>query len=343
MKNFLKSKTKTLKALVLSGSLKKAVAALTVVVVAGTDSIFATGYPVLDISNLMNAIQQLYATYDQINTAIEQATNTYEQLKHQINNVSSMDWDNLSNSFSAENWSSGDSVKGVWDNIGNFRTNMINATSAINSNLNLLNDVKHTLENKTVTAMGKQYSVAGLFGIGKYGKNNIMNLPASALDYVKEAGKEIAKGYAGKLTYKEKQAIMQKYGLDPENYAYVKLVEEQANDLVTSIFTKGSEDYYTAQLTEAAKTNEGLMALMSEAADSGSTMKELQATGSIILSLKGDILNLIQATRETGAMFATESTRKKVEEEARREREALEKEQIKQNYLEDIGFVPSWL
>lgn len=320
----------------------KVMVVLTVMSFAGSSTVFAN-YPVLDISNLMNAIQQLYATYDQINTAIEQAVNTYEQLQNQINNVASMDWNDLANSFSAENWSQEGGIKGAWDNIGNFRNNMINATSAINSNLNLLNDVKHTLENKTVTAMGKQYSVAGLFGVGKYGQNNVMNLPASALDYVKNTGSEIAKGYAGKLTYKEKQAIMQKYGLDPENYAYVKLVEEQTNDMVTSLFTKGSEDYYTAQLAEAAKTNEGLMDLMQEAANSGSTMKELQATGSIILSLKGDILNLIHATRETGAMFATESTREKVAEEAQKENDALRREKRRKDYMEATGYVSDWL
>ena len=321
----------------------KVVTVLTVMTFAGSSSIFATGLAVLDISNLMNAIQQLYATYDQINTAIEQVQNTYKQLEQQIKQVESMNWDDLANSFSAENWSQEGGIKGTWENIGNFRTNMINATSAINSNLNLLNDVKHTLENKTVTAMGKQYSIAGLFGVGKYGQNNIMNLPASALDYVKNTGKEIAKGYEGKLTYSEKQAIMQKYGLDPENYAYVKLVEEQTNDMVTSLFVKGSEDYYNTQLIEAAKTNDGLMNLMQEAANSGSTMKELQATGSIILSLKGDILNLIHATRETGAMFATNSTREKVAEEAKKEKEALDKEERRKSYMQATGYVPEWL
>ena len=321
----------------------KVVAFFTVISFAGESSVFATGYPVIDLSNLMNAIQQLYATYDQINTAIEQAVNTYEQLQTQINNVSSMNWDDLASSFSEDKWSQEGGIKGAWDNIGKFRNNMINATSAINSNLNLLNDVKHTLENKTVTAMGKQYSVAGLFGIGKYGQNNVMNLPASAYDYVKNTGQEIAKGYAGKLTYKEKQAIMNKWGLDPENYAYVKLVEEQTTDLVTSLFTKGSEDYYTAQLIEAAKTNEGLMDLMQNAADSGSTMKELQATGSIILSLKGDLLNLMHATRETGAMFATESTRQKVKEEAEKEIDASRREKRRKDYIEATGYVSEWL
>ncbi len=321
----------------------KVAAVLAVMSFAGCGSVFATGTPVIDISNLMTAIEELYAVYDQINATIEQVQNTYQQLQTQIKNVESMDWDNLANSFSAENWSEEGGVKGAWENIGNFKTNMINATSAINSNMNLLNDVKHTLENKTVTAMGKQYSVAGLFGIGQYGENNLMNLPASALDYVKNVGEEIAKGYEGKLTYKEKQAIMKKWGLDPENYAYVKLVEEQVNDGITALCTKGSDDYYTAQLTKAAETNKGLMDLMSQAAADGSTMKELQATGSIILSLKGDILNLTHGIRETGAAFSKEKSLEAVKEEIKAENEALNKQKREKDYMEATGYVPKWL
>lgn len=320
----------------------KVVAVLTVMSFAGSSSVFAN-YPVIDISNLMNAIQQLYSTYDMINTTIEQVQNTYQQLQTQINSVKAMDWDNLKDSFSEDNWSSEGGIKGTWENIGNFRNNLTNATSAINSNMNLINDVKHTLENKTVTCMGKEYTVAGLFGIGKYGQNNIMNLPASALDYVKNAGEEIAKGYAGKLTYREKQAIMNKWGLDPENYAYVKLVEEQVTDLTQQLFSKGSEEWYTAQLDKASKTNSGLMDLMQKAAEDGSMMSQMQATGSLILDLKGSILNLEQGFRETGAAWASETTRKKVAEEAQKEREALDRERVRKNYMDATGKVPEWL
>ena len=320
----------------------KVVAVLTVMSFTGS-SVFATGYPVFDISGLMNGIEQLYAIYDQINTTIEQVQNTYKQLENQIKQMQNMNWDDLANSFSEENWSDKEGFEGAWENIGNFRKNLTNATSAINANINLFNDVKNTLENKTVTCMGKEYSVAGLFGIGKYGQNNLLNLPASALDYVKNVGKEIAKGYTGELTYKEKQAIMDKWGLDPENYAYVKLVEEQANDLVSTLFTKGSEEWYTKELTLASKRNEGLTTLLDQAAADGSMMKEMQATSNIILSVKDDILNLIHAVRETGAAFATEETRKKVMDEVQKEREKMEKEKRRKEYIDATGYVPKWM
>ena len=112
----------------------KVVAVLTVMSFAGSSSVFAN-YPVIDISNLMNAIQQLYSTYDMINTTIEQVQNTYQQLQTQINSVKSMDWDNLKDSFSEDKWSSEGGLKGAWDNIGNFRTNLTDATSVINENM----------------------------------------------------------------------------------------------------------------------------------------------------------------------------------------------------------------
>lgn len=297
--------------------------------------------PVIDISNLMNSVSQLYAIYDQINATIEQVQNTYQQLETQINSIKNMDWNDLKGSFADGNWSDAEGFQGTWENIGKFRTNLTDATSVINDNLNLINNVKNTLENKTVTCMGKQYTVAGLFGIGKYGRNNLMNLPASAWDYVKEAGEEIAKGYAGKLTYKEKEAIMNRWGLDPENYAYYKLVEEQVNDLTSTLLSKGTEEYYTAELTKAAKNNEALLELSNNAGES--ITGQMQATTGAILSLKSDIINLTYGVRETAAMFATESKREEVAKAAKAERDAVRKEQRKLEYQKQTGYVPSWL
>ena len=82
---------------------------------------------------------------------------------------------------------------------------------------------------------------------------------------------------------------------------------------------------------------------MQKAADDGSMMSQFQATGALILDVKGAMLNLEQGVREIGAAWASENTRKKVEEEAKKEREALERERQRKNYMEATGYVPSWL
>lgn len=314
--------------------------ALAVIVFISVSNVFAN-YPVIDISNLMNAVTQLYAIYDEVNATIEQVQNTYNQLNKQIESMKNMNWDDLQSSFDPDTWSESGGIPGAWENIGNFRTNLTNATNAINENLNIFQDVKNTLENKSVTCMGKQYSVAGLFGIGKYGQNNLMNMPAAALDYVKNAGEEIAKGYAGKLTYKEKQDIMQKWGLSPENYAYVKLVEEQVSDITSTLITKGSDEWYTAQMTKAAKNNDALLKLSNNAGES--MVGQMQATGGMILAVKDQILNLTQGVRETGAMFAKESVRKQVQEQAEKEDEFNRRERQRLEWQKQTGKVPKWL
>lgn len=304
-------------------------------------SAFASGYPVFDISSLMNGIDQLYAIYDQINTTIEQVQNTYQQLQTQINSVKSMNWDNLKDSFSEDKWSSEDGLKGAWDNIGNFRTNLTDATSVINNNMNLINDVKHTLENKTVTCMGKQYTVAGLFGIGKYGKNTLLGLPFDTLDYVKNAGEEIAKGYAGKLTYREKQAIMNKWGLDPENYAYVKLVEEQANSLVNDLIVSGSQEHIDAQLAKAAENNKALLALSQNADDS--IVAGIQATTGATIELKNMCGNIWGSLQKYTGAYAEQCALEKVSKEAEKTFKRKEIERQQKKWKEEAGFVPSWL
>lgn len=314
--------------------------ALAVVVSISVSNVFAN-YPVIDISNLMNAVTQLYAIYDEVNATIEQVQNTYNQLNKQIESMKNMNWDDLQSSFDSDTWSESGGVQGAWENIGNFRTNLTNATNAINENLNIFQGVKNTLENKSVTCMGKQYSVAGLFGIGKYGQNNLMNMPAAAIDYVKNAGEEIAKGYAGKLTYKEKQDIMQKWGLSPENYAYVKLVEEQVSDITSTLITKGSDEWYTAQMTKAAENNDALLKLSNNAGES--MVSQMQATGGMILAVKEQILNLTQGVRETGAMFAKESVRKQVQEQAEKEDEFNRRERERLEWQKQTGKVPKWL
>ena len=318
----------------------KVVAVLTVMSFAGSSSVFAN-YPVIDISNLMNAIQQLYSTYDMINTTIEQVQNTYQQLQTQINSVKSMDWDNLKDSFSEDKCSSEGGLKGAWDNIGNFRTNLTDATSVINENMNLINDVKHTLENKTVTCMGKKYTVAGLFGIGKYGQNNLLGMPLDALDYVKQQGEEIAKGYEGKLTYREKQAIMNKWGLDPENYAYVKLVEEQTNSLINDLIVEGSGEHIDAQLAKAAKNNEALLALSQNADDS--IVAGIQASAGATIELKNMCGNIWGSLQKYGAAYAEKSVEEKLRKEAEQEAKRKEIERRQQVWEDEAGFVPSWL
>lgn len=302
-----------------------------------TCSLFAN-MPVIDIANLMNAVSELYAMYDQINAAVEQVRNTYQQLENQYKMVKDMDWNDLGSSF--ENWSDKDGLAGAWDNIGRFRTNLTDASSIISDNLNLINDVKNTLKNKTTTIGGKEYSVAGLFGVGQYGQNNILSIFPNTLDWAKEELSEASKGWAGELTLGDKQRIMQQWGMSPENYYYYKVVEDQVVEGMNQIFTKGTEDYYSAKMTEMAKNNEALLQLSNAAGES--VTGQIQATQGIILSVKDTIANLERGVSEfadmIGKKYLAESMREQSEKDSEYARQQMQEYADRQNMYS----VPDW-
>lgn len=293
-------------------------------------------YPVIDVSNLINAINQLYATYDQINAAIEQVQNTYQQLEKQAKAMKNMNWDNLQASFAEGNWSDN-----AWENIGNFRKNLTNATSAINDNLNLVNEIKNTLENKAVSFGGKKYSVGGLFGIGQYGENNLLNMPFNMYDYAKETGQEAIKGWTEGLTYAQKERIMRKWGLDPENYGYVKLVEEQANELIKTLITEGDESYYKALVKQIGENHQAIMDMSNAAGESYTA--QAQATTGAILALDSSINNVLFGIKQWGALFSKETTRKQVQEEAQKEAAIDRLEQLELEAQKKTANINGWM
>jgi hypothetical protein len=187
--------------------------------------LFAQGYPVIDVANLMQAINTLYATYDQITTAIEQVQNTYQQLQKQIEMVKNMDWDKVGEKI-------GDMDLTSVDGILNLRYQIKDVTKLVNANMNLINNVQDTLTKKTISFGGKKYTFGGLVGFGKGSdETTLFDLPKNVSDYVSETADDLVAGYAGKLTYKQKETIMRRTGLSPRNYAKIHLVEEQTNTL----------------------------------------------------------------------------------------------------------------
>jgi hypothetical protein len=244
----------------------------------------AQGYPVLDVANLMQAINTLYATYDQITATIEQVQNTYRQLEKQIDMMSKMDWDNVGDTFADMDISSVDGLL-------NLRHQIKDVTKLINANMNLINNVQDTLTKKTVSFGGKNYSFGGLFGFGRSGaETTIFDLPKNIVDYVNDTSGDLTAGYEGRLTYQQKETIMRRTGLSPRNYAKIHLVEEQANTLIKDMLTSGTDENIAAILDRAGKNQEGIAVMMDAAGES--LINQQQATTTAILELSTGITRL---------------------------------------------------
>jgi hypothetical protein len=299
-----------------------------------TSSLRAQGMPVLDVANLMQAINTLYATYDQISATIEQVQNTYQQLQKQIEMVKNMDWDKVGDKISNMDVSSLDGILAL-------RYQIKDVTKLVNANMNLVNNVQDTLTKKTVSFGGKKYTFGGLFGFGK-GSNEttIFDLPKNVADYVNDTADDVVKGYAGKLTYKQKEAIMRRTGLSPRNYAKIRFVEEQTGALIKDMLTSGTDENVAALLTRAGENSKALDAMMTAAGDS--MVAQQQATTTALMQLIVGITRLEAGTGRVagflGQKMISEQIEKKTQEDMREEAELMRKNERVKRYGFPAGF-----
>jgi hypothetical protein len=294
----------------------------------------AQGYPVIDIANLMQAINTLYATYDQITAAIEQVQNTYQQLQKQIEMVKNMDWDRVGEKI-------GDMDLSSVDGILKLRYQIKDVTKLVNANMNLINNVQDTLTKKTISFGGKRYTFGGLFGFGAGSEGTtIFDLPRNVSDYVSETSDDVVAGYAGKLTYKQKEAIMRRTGLSPRNYAKIHLVEEQANTLIKDMLTTGTDENVVALLNQAGENATAIDAMTQAAGES--MVAQQQATTTAILQAATGLTRLEAGVGRLAGFMAhreiSEQIRRETDEDLREERELYRQNEFIKRHGIPAGF-----
>jgi hypothetical protein len=296
--------------------------------------VFAQGYPVIDIANLMQAINTLYATYDQITAAIEQVQNTYQQLQKQIEMVANMDWDKVGEKI-------GDMDVTSVDGILNLRYQIKDVTKMVNANMNLINNVQDTLTKKTITFGGKRYTFGGLFGFGAGSdETTLFDLPKNVADYVSETADDLVAGYAGKLTYRQKEAIMRRTGLSPRNYAKIHMVEEQTNTLIKDMLATGTNENVVALLTQAGENAKVIDAMTQAAGES--MVAQQQATTTAILQAATGITRLEAGLGRIAGFMAhqemSERIKQETEEDLREERELRRQNEFIKRHGLPAGF-----
>jgi hypothetical protein len=232
---------------------------------------------VLDQANLLQSIDTLYATYDHITQTIEQVKNTYEQLQRQIAMVQNMDFNNIAESFKNMDPSSLEGILAMRGQIKDVYT-------YVNRNMNLINAVEDTLTKKTINFGGKNYTFGGLFGFGNSSPGTtIFDLPMNVLDYVEETADQVTAGYEGRLSYRQKEVLMSRYGLSPRNYAKLRLVEEVTANLIDQLLMSGTNEH-TQALLEEAHANQVAIDDLSQAAGE-SMVAQQQATVQALLNI----------------------------------------------------------
>jgi uncharacterized protein YukE len=289
----------------------------------------AQGYPVLDIANLMQAITTLYATYDHITQAIETVKNTYQQLQKQIEMVKNMNWNDIGETFKNMDPSSLEGILAM-------RGQIEDVVYYVNRNMNLINNVEDTLTKKTVNFGGKNYTFGGLFGFGRGSPGTtIFDLPKNVQDYVEETADEVTAGYEGRLSYRQKEAVMRRYGLSARNYAKVRMVEEQTAELVTKMLTSGTDEHTQALLEEAHSNQKAIDDIMGAAGES--MVAQQQATTQALLNVATGLTRLEDGVNRFSAYMAHRDIAEDQKEEITAQEREIKQMQKENNRLKTVA------
>jgi hypothetical protein len=248
--------------------------------------------------------------------------------------VANMDWDRVGEKI-------GDMDVTSVDGILRLRYQIKDVTKLVNANMNLINNVQDTLTKRTISFGGKQYTFGGLFGFGAGSEGTtIFDLPKNVSDYVSETADDLVAGYAGKLTYKQKEAIMRRTGLSPRNYAKIHLVEEQTNTLIKDMLTTGTDENVTALLIRAGENANAIDAMTQAAGES--MVAQQQATTTAILEVATGITRLEAGVGRLAGFMAhreiSEQIRRETDEDLREERELQRQNEFIKRHGIPAGF-----
>ena len=215
-------------------------------------SVFAQ-WAVLDVANLMQTIETVYQTYQEIQVAIENVQNTYKQIEQAAQQMATINFDDLQNL--------GDNFSGMKDNPFEFITGVRNSaqdiTKSVNKQMNKVNNLRDSLTKQSIKFGDMEVSVADLCGAGDP-KKDLIGFTKNAWNSLVDSAKDAVAGYVGKLDYKQKEAIAKKYGMSPENYASLQLANYQLSEAVKEAVMNSTTEGMSKDLEEIMGEAEAL-------------------------------------------------------------------------------------
>jgi hypothetical protein len=271
----------------------------------------------LDIANLMQAVDTLYATYDEITAVVENVKNTYQQLENQIKALQNINFDDVGKLQDIKD------IRSLED-FSNFRYTIKDAVANINSNMNYLNDIEDTLKNEPVNFFGSDITIASLTGHGREGEKTLLDLPKLASDYMKEQGEAAASGWEKKLSAGQKTYIMRKWGLSARNYANWQMAAKMTADIVSSSIGYGKNTVIKI-VEKMSKKNEAIRNQMDMALGEGSTNAVMATLNEGILSIAEGVAQLDIESKRANAIAATRAVEEQLKEEIKADEAENEK------------------
>ena len=280
-------------------------------------ALFATGYPVFDVSGWLAAIDQLYQAYDMVNNTITQIENQYKTIQQAVERAKSIDWDNI-----------------TFDGDFDIRNDIRNATSRVNRLLTQGRTIRDALNTPSINCGSVKYSIADLCGAtGADANGNRRNLFSGIADYAYYMGETMQSAVSDVvegLDDKQKQAIWAKYGISPANYVYVTTARQEVTNAAMEVLARANDVLENmTQTTSELETANTIVQAVEDNTDSNGQPTEAGMTHGILLlchQLTGQLATVRDSLYQVGNVSAARWIAEKNEKQAREEDAAQQAE-----------------
>lgn len=280
-------------------------------------SVFATGYPVFDVSGWLAAIDQLYQAYDMVNNTITQIENQYKTIQQNLERAKSIDWDNIQ-----------------FDGDFDIRNDIRDATKRVNKLLTSARNIKQAVTTPSINCGNVKYSIADLCGATSSdmweGRKNMFTAISDYKYYMTSTMKTAVDDVVDGLTPEQRKAIWTKYGISPANYAFVQHAHTGVLNAAANIMANVAEEVVADKYEEAFLRTSNIIKACTQTVDSNGNITEASLGESMMYlfsDLSGHLAEVEQAIYKTAELSAS----KAIEEDAAKNAQADSQAQKEEN------------
>jgi conjugal transfer/entry exclusion protein len=241
----------------------------------------AQGYPVIDITNIIAAIENGYTLVQQLQTMYNTLKTSYDQLQKQIKSFESFDFNSLDARDPLKSWGS---LVTYADRMMTYEEN-----------------IEAIIKKKDIKINGGSYSLVDIF---KSPATHVENIVTGGVNYLLDP-------FETKLSPEEKAVFHQKYGMSYGNYMRLNQMREMLQKKAAEVFA-----YSGSLQKDLADDRERLSAIVADMKDNESIVQQQQINNAVLAIMAQDIKTQSNLLGDIAAQLATAEAQAQAEKQA---------------------------
>jgi hypothetical protein len=266
----------------------------------------AQGYPVIDITAIIAAIENGYTMAQQLQTMYNTLKTSYDQLRKQIKSFESFDFNSLD----------------ARDPLGSWRSLVTYADRMMTYEQN----IESIIKKKDIKIGGGSYSLLDIF---KSPAGTVENMVTGGVNYLLDP-------FETKLSPEEKAVFHQKYGMSYGNYMRISQMREMLQKKAAEVVA-----YSSSLQQDLSEDRERLTAITKDLYDSESTIQQQQINNAILSIMAQDIKTQANLLGDIANQLATAAAQAQAEKQALQDELNMNSLDIAEGFMKMLEDMPS--